>query len=201
MKFLIILCLLTHPFLLQADSECQKRYEEEAQRISEKSDVPARVGDRVHINPYSGALGYSPGISVTSYGPNWARDFLWAIADGPEMTSFSITKGKKKEFLEGMKKELSSVCKLKEDPQYKNLRAFLKQQLDQQRFCPEGKILKPTLFGSFKRFHKVAKSALEDSDNFGLCDQKVVQDDSHRQVKESIHNSTDKSQNPRAKQN
>lgn len=202
MRYLILAYLLTHPFLVQADSKCQKLYEKEVQRISEKSDVPARVGDRVYINPYSGGLGYSPGIEMTSYGPNWAREFLGAILEGPEMTSFSITKGKKKEFLAGMKKELSSVCKLKEDFQYKNLRAFLKQQLDQQSFCPEGKILKPTLFGSFKRFHKVAQSALQDSDDFGLCDQKVIQDDSHRLFKE--HTSTkskNQSQKSRVKQN
>ncbi|MFA5583549.1 MAG: hypothetical protein WDA09_04975 [Bacteriovoracaceae bacterium] len=203
MKYLILLSLVTLTLNLWAKSDCEALYEAEVAEIAQKSDRPTRVGDKVYVNPYSGGLGYSPGVEMTSYGPNWAREFLGAINDGPELTSFSITKGKKKEFLNDLRKELSSVCKLKADPEHKNLRAFLKQQLDQQNFCPEGKILKPTMFGSYKRFHKIVKNALADSDDMSLCDNKVVQDDSHRKVKDTPQESSKRShqQRNRAQQN
>lgn len=203
MKYLIILSLMTHASLLWAKSECETLYEAEAAEISKKVDRPTRVGDQVYVNPYNGGIGYSPGVEMTSHGPNWAREFLGAIHEGPELTSFSITKGKKREFLSDLRKDLSSVCKLKEDPEHKRLRAFLKQQLDQQSFCPEGKLLKPTMFGSYKRFHKVVKRALADSDDMSLCDRKVVQDDSHRMVKDHHPESSKRThqQRNRAQQN
>lgn len=183
MKYLILAIFMTQSFFVQAQSSCVRLYEERAHEIAGEVDETTRVGNQIFLNPLSGQLGYSPGFEVNSPGPNWARDFLWAIEDGPEMTSFSITKGKKKEFLADMRKQLSSVCKMKDDPQYKNMRAFLKRLLEEGQFCPKGKTLKPTLFGSFKHFHKIAKSSLADADDFSLCDSKVVQDDSHRMIK------------------
>lgn len=183
MKLILATLMLSLSTLSLAHSQCEQLYERQLKVIAEKVDYQSSAGGGAYINP-NGSIGYHPGVTLTKEGPNWVRDVLFAINYGPEQTIFSKTDGRSREFLKDLTKVLAKECKLRPDPQYTNLRLHLKSLLVQDQLCPQGQILAPSIFGSYKKIHQVVVKSLRDEDHFSLCDQAVVRDDSHRSVKE-----------------
>jgi len=75
-------------------NSCLPLYEKKAEEIQKKDGYKERVGSHLYIN--NGQLGYWPGIEVSAYIDNWARDLVYAIKWGPAFFSYSKDDPKKR---------------------------------------------------------------------------------------------------------
>jgi hypothetical protein len=160
-------------------NSCLPLYEKKAEEIQKKDGYKERLGGQIYI--HNGQLGYWPGIEVSAYIDNWARDLVYAIKWGPGFFSYSKD-DPKKEWLESFRKAIKDDCKLPHN-NYDYLRAMLSELMEDGSFCPNQKIFDPGFFGNKSDFKKVLQSAVKDQRFSHYCSDKAVKDDSDRVIK------------------
>lgn len=181
---LLTLFSLTLSSLTFAD--CFPLYEKKAAEIQKKDGYTTSVGGQVYQNPYSGQLGYWPGIEVSADIDNWAEDLVNAIKWGPFIYSFK-SEDPRKEWLEAFRKSVKNDCKLPKD-NHDKLRAMLKELMEDGTFCPNNKIIDHKIFKGKSPFKDVFKKAVKDQRFAHYCQDESVADDSFRKVKDVQEN-------------
>lgn len=179
-KLISVLFIAVVSFEVSAD--CFPLYEKKAEEIQKKDGYTTSVGGQVYQNPYSGQLGYWPGIKVNADIDNWAEDLVAAIKWGPYIYSFK-SDDPRKEWLEAFRKAVKKDCKLPED-NHDKLRAMLKELMEDGSFCPDGKIIEHKFLKGKNPFKDVLKKAVKDQRFAHYCQDESVSDDSFRKIKE-----------------
>lgn len=177
-RIILALSMMTLSYDIYAES-CLPLYEKKAEEIQKKDGYKERLGGQIYIN--NGQLGYWPGIEVSAYIDNWARDLVYAIKWGPGFFSYSKD-DPKREWLESFRKAIKEDCKLPHN-NYDHLRAMLSELMEDGSFCPNQKIFDPGFFGSKSEFKKVLQLAVKDQRFSHYCSDKAVKDDSDRMIK------------------
>lgn len=180
LKLIPVLFITLTSFELSAD--CFPLYEKKAEEIQKKDGYTTSVGGQVYQNPYSGQLGYWPGIKVNADIDNWAEDLVSAIKWGPYIYSFK-TDDPRKEWLEAFRKAVKNECKLPKD-NHDKLRAMLKELMEDGSFCPDNKIIEHKFLKGKNPFKDVLKKAVKDQRFAHYCQDESVSDDSFRKVKD-----------------
>lgn len=173
----VLLFSLSSPLLAES---CFPLYQKVADDIQKKGAHDEYVGGQIYVN--QGQLGYWPGIKVSGHVDNWSQELIDAIKWGPFIWSAS-SEDPRKEWLEAFRKSIKDECKLPKD-NYDTLRAMLKELMDDGSFCPDGKTLEQKLLKGKSDFKKILKNAVNDQKFAHYCQDKAVQDDSHRAVKD-----------------
>ena len=175
--FLVLLLSLTTSVM--ADS-CFPLYQKVADEIQTKGAHDEYVGGQVYVN--NGQLGYWPGMKVSGHVDNWSQELIDAIKWGPFIWSAS-SEDPRKEWLESFRKSIKDECKLPKD-NYDNLRAMLKELMEDGSFCPGNKTLEPKFLKGKTDFKKILKEAVKDQRFSQHCFDKAVKDESHREIKD-----------------
>lgn len=175
--FAILLFAFTTSLL--ADS-CFPLYQKVADEIQKKGAHDKYVGGQIYVN--NGQLGYWPGMKVSGHVDNWSQELIDAIKWGPFLWSAS-SEDPRKEWLEAFRKSIKDECKLPKD-NYDNLRAMLKELMEDGSFCPDNKTLQPKFIKGKTDFKKILKEAIKDQRFAHYCLDKAVKDDSHREIKD-----------------
>lgn len=180
-KFTFILCPV-FLFTSSVFADCFPLYEKKAEEIQKKDGYTTSVGGQFYQNPYSGQLGYWPGMQVQADIDNWAEDLVSAIKWGPYIFGFSKD-DPRKAWLEAFRKSVKSECKLPKD-NYDKLRAMLKELMEDGSFCPDKKIIDHKFLKGKSPFKDVFKKAVKDQRFAHYCQDGSIADDSFRSVKD-----------------
>ncbi len=151
MKLLLFLITLSFSSMTSAQN-CSQIIRKEAERINEERGYTTHVGGQFYTNPWSGQIGYYPGIPVAAKIDNWARDLNDAILWGP----YSMTSGidERREILEGFHRSIRRNCKLPDD-NHRTLRMMLRELYDEDVFCKNNTFLDRPFLRPWKHYHKV----------------------------------------------
>jgi hypothetical protein len=178
-KHTFIGLLLTLSSVAMAES-CFPLYEKVAEEIQTKGAHDEYVGGQLYVN--QGQLGYWPGMKVSGHVDNWSQELVDAIKWGPFIWSANPD-DPRKEWLEAFRKSIKDECKLPKE-NYDTLRAMLKELMEDGSFCPGNKTFEPKFLKGKSEFKKVLKEAVKDQKFAHYCQDKAVQDDSSRLIKD-----------------
>lgn len=183
---LTIFSLLSLTLSTVALADCFPLYEKKAAEIQKKDGYSTSVGGHIYQNPYSGQLGYWPGIKVAADIDNWAEDLVNAVKWGPYIYSFR-SDDPRKAWLEAFRKSIKKDCKLPVE-NYDKLRAMLKELMEDGSFCPNNKIIDHKFLKGKNPFKDVLKKAVKDQRFAHYCQDESVADDSFRKIKDVNEN-------------
>lgn len=172
----ILILLTTLPTL---GAPCWELYKEEEKKIDQEGAHSVYVGGRFY--QHSGQIFYDPGIKVSGPVDNWARDFNDAIKWGPASGYFA-KKNQRQDWLEELQSAIENDCSSKNED-FESLRAMLSELMEDGSLCPEGKIIRPKLFGRKTDFKKILRQSIKDNKFTHLCQGPSVVDDSDRSIK------------------
>ncbi|MBY0516699.1 MAG: hypothetical protein K2P81_07320 [Bacteriovoracaceae bacterium] len=192
MKTLILFSLLIFSAQVSADS-CFPVYEAEAAKINKEDGYTQSVGGQIYV--VNGQIGYWPGIQVAADIDNWAEDFVMGVKYGPFMKFGYDKEDPREDILKMFAKQIKDDCSLPKD-NYDNVRAMLKELMNDGSFCPEGKMLERPFLNRWKHFKKVLKSSVEGGRFQEYCQSSAVADDSSREIKDVGSSSSSSSSKP-----